>query len=158
MLFYIPASVKTPTNKQFRLFVKLAENSWLITVFRTHRHVTVCTSYKDRVTKEEVCTKIQQAVWPHENLPTVEKRRKLRWCGHVSVQQIWPKPSCKAQWKGEEDQADRRRVGKTMSGNGQAWRSSSPIEQRRTEKNMVETGCEVICGAPRPSQYQNPCS
>ena len=39
--------------------------------------------YKDHVTKEEVCAKIQQATGPHEDLATL-KRRKLKWFGHVS--------------------------------------------------------------------------
>ena len=43
-----------------------------------------------------------------------------------AVHQVWSKPSCKAQWKGEEDKADRGRAGKTTSGNGQAWSSPSP--------------------------------
>ena len=41
-------------------------------------------SYKDHVTNEEVCAKIQQAIRPHEDLPTVVKRRKLQCYGHVS--------------------------------------------------------------------------
>ena len=36
------------------------------------------------------------------------------------VHQVWPKPSCKAQSKGEEDKADGGRGGKTTSGNGKA--------------------------------------
>ena len=40
-------------------------------------------SYKDYVTNEEVCAKIQQAITPNEDLTTV-KRRKLQWYGHVS--------------------------------------------------------------------------
>ena len=40
-------------------------------------------SYKDNVTSEEVCAKIQQAIGPHEDL-TIVKRRKLQWYGHVS--------------------------------------------------------------------------
>ena len=40
-------------------------------------------SYKDHVTNEEVCGKIQQAIGPHEDL-TIVKRRKLHWYGHVS--------------------------------------------------------------------------
>ena len=40
-------------------------------------------SYKDRVTTEEVCAKIQQAIQPHEDLAIV-KGHKLQWCGHVS--------------------------------------------------------------------------
>ena len=43
-----------------------------------------------------------------------------------------PKPSCKAQWKGEEDKADKGRGGKTTSRNGQAWNSARG--QWRTEK------------------------
>ena len=33
-------------------------------------------SYKDHVTNEEVCDKIQQAIGPHEDLLTIVKRRK----------------------------------------------------------------------------------
>ena len=51
------------------------------------------------------------------------------------VHQVWPKSSCKAQWKGEEDKADRGRGGKTTSGNGQAWSSASPRGQWNTGKN-----------------------
>ena len=41
-------------------------------------------SYKDRVTNQEVCAKIQQAIGPNEDLLTFVKRRKLQWYGHVS--------------------------------------------------------------------------
>ena len=51
------------------------------------------------------------------------------------IHQVWPKPSFKAQWKGDEDKADRGRGGKTTSGNGQAWSSASPRGQWRTGKN-----------------------
>ena len=40
--------------------------------------------YKDRVTKEEVCAKIQQATGPHKDLLTIGKRHRLKWYGHVS--------------------------------------------------------------------------
>ena len=36
----------------------------------------LCISYKDHVTSEEVCAKIQQAFGPHEDL-TIVKRHKL---------------------------------------------------------------------------------
>ena len=49
--------------------------------------------------------------------------------------QVWPKPSRKAQSKGEEDKADRERGGKTTSANGQAWSSLSLRGQWRTGKN-----------------------
>ena len=41
-------------------------------------------SYKDQVTKEEVCAKIQQAIGPHKDLLMTIKRHKLQWYGHVS--------------------------------------------------------------------------
>ena len=41
-------------------------------------------SCKDHVTNEEVRAKIQQAIWPHEDLLTIVKRRKLQWYSHVS--------------------------------------------------------------------------
>ena len=53
----------------------------------------------------------------------------------------------KAQWKGKEDKADRRRGGKTTPGNGQAWGSSIP-QGSREQRTMLETGWGVISGAP----------
>ena len=53
----------------------------------------------------------------------------------LPVHQVWPKPSCKAQWHGEEDKVDRRRGGKTTSGNGQAWSSAGSRGQWRTGNN-----------------------
>ena len=41
-------------------------------------------SYKDHVTNEEVCAKIQQAIGPHKNLLMIVKKRKPQWYGHVS--------------------------------------------------------------------------
>ena len=41
-------------------------------------------SYKNHVTNEEVCAKVQQAVGPHEDLLTIVKRRKRQWYGYVS--------------------------------------------------------------------------
>ena len=41
-------------------------------------------SYRDHVTNDQVCAKIQQAIGPHEDLLTMMKRRKLQWYVHVS--------------------------------------------------------------------------
>ena len=46
---------------------------------------------------------------------------------------FWLKPSCKAQWKGEEDNAGRKN-GKTTSRTGQAWSLPSSRRQCRTGK------------------------
>ena len=40
--------------------------------------------YKDHVTSDEAHAKIQQAIGPHEDLLTIERRHKLRWYGRVS--------------------------------------------------------------------------
>ena len=63
------------------------------------------------------------------------------------VYRVRPKPSCKAQRKGEEDRADRRRGGKTTSGNGQAG-IHQVLEGGGEQGKMEGTGCEIICDAP----------
>ena len=45
---------------------------------------TLCISYEDHVTNEEVHDKIQQAIGPHKDLLTIVKRCKLQWYGHIS--------------------------------------------------------------------------
>ena len=40
-------------------------------------------SYKDHITNEIVCKKIQAAIGPYEDILTTVKKRKLRWFGHV---------------------------------------------------------------------------
>ena len=97
-------------------------------------HKMLCISYKDHVINKEVHAKIQQAIGPHEDLLTIVKRCKLQWYGHVSCPSGLVKPSYKAQWKGEEDKADRGNGGKTTSRNGQACSSPSPRGQWRTGK------------------------
>ena len=72
-------------------------------------------SYEDHITNDEVRAKIQQAIGLHEDLLTIVKRRKLQWYGHVSRSsghQVWPKPPCKAQWKGEEKRQTEEEVGR----------------------------------------------
>ena len=102
-------------------------------------------SYKDHVTNDKVCAKIQQASGPHEDLLTMVKRHTLQWYGHVSGSSGLAKTILQGTVKGEEDKTGRGRGGKTTSGNGQAWSSEvSSGEQAKMEK----TGCKIICGAP----------
>ena len=70
--------------------------------------------------------------------------RDANWSGMdmSSVHQVWPKPSCKAQWKGKEDTADRKRDGKATSGNGQTW--SSPSLRGQWKTKMEKAGRQVI--------------
>ena len=69
--------------------------------------------------------------------PPDHHKETQNWSGMdmSPVHQVWPKPYCKAQWEGEENKADRKRGGKTTSGNGQVWSSQSPRRQWRTGKN-----------------------
>ena len=66
-------------------------------------------SYKDHVTNEEVCTKIQQAIGPHEDLLTIVKRCKLQWYGHVSCSSRLAKTILQGTVKGGRRQSRQRK-------------------------------------------------
>ena len=82
----------------------------------------LCTLYRDHVTNEEVHGKIQQAIRPHKDLLTIAKRCKLQWYGHVSHSSGLSKTILQ--------------VRQVTEGSGE-------------QGKMEETGCEIICGAPR---------
>ena len=75
-------------------------------------------SYKDHVTNEEVCAKIQQAIGPHEDLLRIVKRRKLQWYGHVSRSLSLAKTILQGTVKGRRRQ-DRQR--KRWEDNIRGW-------------------------------------
>ena len=65
------------------------------------------------------------------------------------VHLVWPKPSCKAQRKGEGDKADGGGSGMTTSVNGQDRTGVRQVAEGSGEQGkMEETCCEIICGAP----------
>ena len=103
-------------------------------------------SYKDHVTNDEVCAKIQQATRLHKDLLTIIKRRKLVWSCFPFIRS-GQNHLARHSERGKKTRAGRGRGGKTTSGNGQAWSSASPRGQWRTEKKG-ENGCKIICGAP----------
>ena len=41
-------------------------------------------SYRERITNEEVRSRIRQAIGPYKELLTIVKQRKLQWCGHIT--------------------------------------------------------------------------
>ena len=91
-------------------------------------------SYKDHVTNEKVCAKIQQAIGPHEDPLTIVKRRKLKWYGACLT---FIRPGHKHLARHSErgkTKAGRKRSGKLTSGNGQALSSQSPRGQWRAGK------------------------
>ena len=111
-------------------------------------------SYKDHTTNEEVHAKIQQAIGPHEDDLTIVRDANCSGMVMFPVHEVWLKPSCKAQWKGEEDKADRGRGGKTASGKGQAWSLPSSRGQWRTGKNG-ERKKKVVKSSVVPSQLRD---
>ena len=66
-------------------------------------------SYKDLVTNEEVCAKIQQAIGPQQDLLTIVKRRKLQWYGHVSRLSGLAKSILQGTMKGGRTQSRQRK-------------------------------------------------
>ena len=66
-------------------------------------------SYKDHVTNEKVCAKIQQAIGPHEDLLMIVKRCKLQWFGHVSHSSGLAKTILQATVKGGRRQGRQRK-------------------------------------------------
>ena len=91
---------------------------------------------KKNLTNEEVRAKIQQAIAQHEDLLTIVKRRKLQWYGHVSCSSGLAKTILQGTMKeGRRQGRQKKRGGKTASGNEQALSSPSPRGQWRREKN-----------------------
>ena len=78
-------------------------------------------SYKDHVTNEEVCAKIQQTIGPHKDL-TIVTRGKLQWYGHVSRSSGLAKTTLQGTVKGgketrqTEEEVGRQHQGMDMPG------------------------------------------
>ena len=98
-------------------------------------------SYKDHVTNEEVCAKIQQAIGPHEDLLMIVKRRKLQWYGHVSRSSGLAKTILQGTLKGGRRQSRQR---KRWKDNIREWTGLKFGKSQRAVENrekMEETGC-----------------
>ena len=105
-------------------------------------------SYKDHFTNEEVCTKIQQGIGPHEDLLTIIKKTQTAviWSCLPFIRSgqnhlAWHSESGKKRRQTEEE-VGRQHQGMDRPGVRQVPEGSG--EQGR----MKETGCEIICGAP----------
>ena len=100
----------------------------------------LCISYKDHVTDEEVCAKIQQAIGPHEDLLTMVKRRKLKWYGHVSRSSGLAKTILQGTVKGRRKQGRQK---KQLEDSIREWtglefaKSQRPVENRDKWRKLV---------------------
>ena len=106
-------------------------------------------SYKDHVTNEEVCAKIQQANGPHEDLLTIVKRCKLQWYGHVSCLSAPAKTILQGTVKGGRRQGRHRKrwEDNIRELTGLEFAKSQRAEEKR--EKMEKTGYRIICGAPK---------
>ena len=97
-------------------------------------------SYRDHVTNEEVRSKIQQAIGPHEDRLTIVKRRKLQWYGHVSRSSGLAKTISQGKMKGERRQGRQR---KRWEDNIREWtglefgKSQRAVENREKWRKLV---------------------
>ena len=92
-------------------------------------------SFKGHVTKEEVRSKIQQAIGPHEVLLTIGKRRKLQWYGHVSRSSGLAKTILQGTVKGGRRQGRQR---KKWKDNIKEWTGQEFARFQRTVENREE--------------------
>ena len=105
-------------------------------------------SYKDHITNEIVCTKIQTAIGPYEDLLKTVQNRKLRWFGHVNRSSGLCKKSYKSQYQGKDK---RGRQKKRWEDNIKEWTgldfhsSQRAAEDRQTWQKIV---VDVSSGAP----------
>ena len=97
---------------------------------------------------EEVCTKIHQAIGPHEDLLTIVKTRKLKWYGHVSSSSGLAKTILQGTVKGgKKTRQTAEEAGRQHREMDRPGVRQVP-ESRGEQRQMEETDREVICGAP----------
>ena len=93
-------------------------------------------SYKDHVTNEVLCAKIQKANGRHKNLLTVVKRCKLQWYGHVSCSSDLAKTVLQGTAKGgKETRQTEEEVGRQHQEMDGPRARQVPRGQWRTGKN-----------------------
>ena len=106
-------------------------------------------SYKDHVPNEEVRAKIQQAVGPHEDLLTIVERHKQQWYGHVfcTIIRSGQNHLARHSERGKKTRKTEEEVGRHqgIDRHGVLQVPEGSGEQGK----MEETGCEIICGAPK---------
>ena len=95
-------------------------------------HKILHISYKDHATNEEVLTKIQQAIGPHEDLLTIVKRHKMQWYGHVSRSSGLAKTTLQGTVKGGRRQGQQR---KRWEDNIREWTDLEVAKSQRAVEN-----------------------
>ena len=114
-------------------------------------------SCKDHVTNEEVRAKIQQAIRPHEDLPTILKRHKLQWYRHVSHSSGLAKTILQGTVKGGRRQGRQK---KRWEDNIREWTGLEFTKPQRAVENRKKWRKMVVKSSvlPQPpSQLRDRC-
>ena len=112
-------------------------------------------SYKDHVTNEEVCAKIQQTIGPHKDLQTIIKSRKLQWYGYVCRSSALAQNILQGTVKGGRRQGRQR---KKWEDNIREWtglefrKSQRAVENREKWRKLVAKSSMV---SKRPSRLKD---
>ena len=91
-------------------------------------------SYKDHITNEIVCNKIQATIGPYEDILTTVKKRKLRWFEHVIRSIGLCKTIVQGKVPGKEKEKGKRKDGKTTSESGPVSTPTAVREQPKTRE------------------------
>ena len=104
-------------------------------------------SYKDHVTNEEVCAKIQQAIGPPEDLLTIVKRQNAVVGSWLPFIRSGQNHLAKHSEKGKKTRLTEEEVGRQHQGMDRPG-VHQVTEESGEQGKMEETGCKIICGAP----------
>ena len=91
-------------------------------------------SYKDHVNNEEVRRKTQTAIGEYDELPTLVKKRKLRWFGHVPRSSGLAKTILQGTVKGK---GKRGRQKKRWENNIKEWTGTDFASSTRAAENRT---------------------
>ena len=109
-------------------------------------HNILCISYKDHVTNEEICVKIQQAIRPHKDLLIILRDTTAVVWTCLPFIRSGQNHLARHSERGKKTRQTEEKVGRQLQGMdrpGVRHVSEGSGEQGKMEEN----GCEVICGA-----------
>ena len=107
-------------------------------------------SYKDHVTNEEVRRKIQAAIGEYDETLTLVKKRKLRWCCHVSMSSGLAKTILQGTVKGTRKKGlqKKRREDNIKEWTGMDFASSTRAAENRTRWKGIVANSSVVPRRP----------
>ena len=115
---------------------------------RCYRKI-VLISYKDHVTNEEVCAKMQQTIGSHEDLLTNVKRHKLKWYIEVSCSSGLAKTILQGTVKGRKR---RGRQKKRWEDNIRKWTGLEFAKSQRAAENREKWRKLVVKSSVLPQR------